>query len=98
METQEGSIRNRVCIYELNGESEWEDKGVGYVFCVFVDSKDSFCLVVRKEDDGVCILSSSIRPGCQYRIQQETLLQWTETSGKDYAISFQEAEGCLEIL
>ncbi|KAI8910247.1 component of IIS longevity pathway SMK-1-domain-containing protein [Gorgonomyces haynaldii] len=46
--------------------------GTGHVSCVFVDSKEAFCIVVRSEVDGVCIL--------------KTLIQWTDPSGKDFAL------------
>lgn len=49
------------------------------------------------EEDGVCVLSSKIRAANVYQIQQDTLIQWTDTDGRDLALSFQEISGCQDI-
>jgi len=32
-----------------------------------------------------------------FRISTDTLIVWTEPDGADYALSFQDPEGCLEV-
>jgi len=49
------------------------------------------------EEDGVCVLSSKISATNVYQIQQDTLIQWTDTDGRDLALSFQEISGCQDI-
>lgn len=43
------------------------------------------------------LLESQISREDSYQKQQDTLIVWTEPSGVDMALSFQEAEGCLSI-
>ncbi|KAI0686628.1 component of IIS longevity pathway SMK-1-domain-containing protein [Earliella scabrosa] len=51
--------------------------------------------VARAEDDfNRVILSTTIRARDVY---QQTLIVWTEPDGVDYALSFQDPEGCAEV-
>jgi protein phosphatase-4 regulatory subunit 3 len=38
-----------------------------------------------------------VRPDDVYQRQADTLIVWTELNGKDYALSFQDVEGCTEV-
>jgi protein phosphatase-4 regulatory subunit 3 len=68
--TMTSEDQTRVRVYELDSNSQWEDKGTGHVQLTYVESKQGFCIIVRSEEDGVAILSSKIRPDENYSIQQ----------------------------
>ncbi|KAJ3219304.1 Platinum sensitivity protein [Dinochytrium kinnereticum] len=89
--------KRRVKVYELSSEGQWIDKGTGQVSHQYVEIKDAICIVVRSEDDGTVLLNSKIRKEDIYHRQQSTLIVWTEQSGLDLALSFQEADGCNEL-
>ena len=62
------------------------------------DITDQYIIVVTAElnPEGVLLCTSILREEI-YQKQQDTLIVWTEPSGKDMALSFQEADGCNEI-
>ncbi|KAJ3296307.1 Platinum sensitivity protein [Borealophlyctis nickersoniae] len=92
------NARRRVKVYELSDKGQWCDKGTGNVELTFVEAKDAICIVVRSEDEGKILMNSKIRwEDGVYSRQQETLIVWTEPSGMDLAISFQEPVGCDEV-
>ena len=40
-------------VYSYNSENlQWEDKGIGYVKCYYVDRLMAFAIVVHSESDG----------------------------------------------
>ncbi|KAG2138103.1 uncharacterized protein EDB93DRAFT_1106460 [Suillus bovinus] len=43
------------------------------------------------------ILTTHIRTTDVYQCQQDTLIVWMKLDGADYALSFQDAEGCVEV-
>ncbi|GME67960.1 unnamed protein product [Ambrosiozyma monospora] len=54
--------------------------------------------IVREEDnESEIILNAIIEGTTQYQRQQDTLIVWSDNEGNDYALSFQEPEGCLEL-
>ncbi|CDO73840.1 hypothetical protein BN946_scf185015.g169 [Trametes cinnabarina] len=85
----------RVKVYELIG-SRWVDQGTAFCFGDFQDNEA--LLIARAEEDfNRIILSTTIRANDVYQRQQETLIVWTEPDGVDYALSFQDPEGCAEV-
>ena len=42
-------------------------------------------------------VGSCFRSHAYFRISTDTLIVWTEPDGADYALSFQDPEGCLEV-
>lgn len=42
-------------------------------------------------------LAGYVEYGYSYRIITDTLIVWTEPDGIDYALSFQDPEGCGEV-
>ncbi|KAJ3155370.1 Platinum sensitivity protein [Geranomyces michiganensis] len=86
-----------VKVFILDGEGKWADRGTGHADCLFVEKKESWCLVVRTEDDSSVLLNSTIRPDVEYVRQQDTLLVWTESTGEDLALSFQDVEACHDL-
>ncbi|KRX86721.1 Serine/threonine-protein phosphatase 4 regulatory subunit 3A, partial [Trichinella pseudospiralis] len=88
---------HRVKLYVLNEKRVWDDKGTGHVTCVFNESLQSHTLTVRSEQDGSILLESKILNETAYQKQQETLIVWTEADNSDFALSFQEKQGCDEV-
>ncbi|TFY56769.1 hypothetical protein EVJ58_g7436 [Rhodofomes roseus] len=85
----------RVKVYELIG-SRWVDQGTAFCFGDFQDNEA--LLIARAEADfNHVILSTTIRTNDVYQRQQDTLIVWTEPDGVDYALSFQDPEGCAEV-
>ncbi|KAI0774738.1 DUF625-domain-containing protein [Trametes elegans] len=85
----------RVKVYELIG-SRWVDQGTAFCFGDFQDNEA--LLIARAEEDfNRIILTTTIRANDVYQRQQETLIVWTEPDGVDYALSFQDPEGCGEV-
>ncbi|KAF9238811.1 component of IIS longevity pathway SMK-1-domain-containing protein [Melanogaster broomeanus] len=86
----------RVKVYELIG-SRWVDQGTAYCSGQLDEANQAY-LVARSETDfEKIILSTAIRSNDVYQRQQESLIVWTEPDGADYALSFQDAEGCAEM-
>ncbi|KIM46489.1 hypothetical protein M413DRAFT_441578 [Hebeloma cylindrosporum] len=87
----------RVKVYELVG-SQWMDQGTAFCFGQFSNETNDALLIARSERNyNEVILSTAIRSNDVYQRQQETLIVWTEPDGVDYALSFQDPEGCLEV-
>ncbi|KAJ7167672.1 component of IIS longevity pathway SMK-1-domain-containing protein [Mycena filopes] len=87
----------RVKVYELVGQ-RWVDQGTAFCFGQFQEDSDQAHLIARSERNyAEVILSTPIRSTDVYQRQQETLIVWTEPNGADYALSFQDPEGCSEV-
>lgn len=96
-EIQYGKAPRRVKVYLLRGDN-WLDSGTGY--CkgeVDQDSKKPYFIVRNELNGDEVILKSFLEGTTQYQRQQETLIVWTDPSGKDLALSFQETEGCADL-
>lgn len=92
-----GKTPRRVKVYLLQGE-DWLDNGTGYCIGEVEPETSQPYFVVRNEiDANDIILKSSLEGSIQYQRQQETLIVWTDLSGKDLALSFQETEGCADL-
>ncbi|KAJ7639366.1 component of IIS longevity pathway SMK-1-domain-containing protein [Roridomyces roridus] len=86
----------RVKVYELVGQ-RWVDQGTAFCFGQFHSDGEHALLIARSERNySDIILSTPIRSTDVYQRQQETLIVWTEPNGADYALSFQDPEGCSE--
>ncbi|KAJ7246580.1 component of IIS longevity pathway SMK-1-domain-containing protein [Mycena haematopus] len=87
----------RVKVYELVGQ-RWVDQGTAFCFGQFQEDSEQAHLIARSERNySDIILSTPIRSTDVYQRQQETLIVWTEPNGADYALSFQDPEGCSEV-
>ncbi|KAI4115742.1 MAG: hypothetical protein LQ345_003712 [Seirophora villosa] len=87
--------KKRVKVYELRN-NDWFDRGTG--FCTGrVIGEDSRISVESEDQPDRMLLETRITKDDGYQKQQETLIVWTESSGTDMALSFQEAEGCAAI-
>ncbi|KAI5967089.1 PSY2 [Candida theae] len=92
-----GKTPRRVKVYLLEGE-DWLDNGTG--FCVGEIDEDTrvpYFLVKRESKKNEVILKSNLEGNIQYQRQQDTLIVWTDPSGSDLALSFQETEGCADL-
>ncbi|KAF9567405.1 DUF625-domain-containing protein [Agrocybe pediades] len=87
----------RVKVYELIG-SRWVDQGTAFCFGQVADETNQAFLIARSERNYAdIVLSTAIRSSDVYQRQQDTLIVWTEPDGVDYALSFQDPEGCAEV-
>ncbi|KAF9062224.1 component of IIS longevity pathway SMK-1-domain-containing protein [Rhodocollybia butyracea] len=87
----------RVKVYELVG-SRWVDRGTAYCFGhLSEDGTEAFLTARSEKNVEEVILTTTIRTTDVYQRQQETLIVWTEPDGVDYALSFQDSEGCAEV-
>ncbi|KAI4286484.1 MAG: hypothetical protein L6R35_004265 [Caloplaca aegaea] len=87
--------KKRVKVYELRN-NDWFDRGTG--FCTGRAAGEDPRIFVESEDQpDRMLLETRITKDDGYQKQQETLIVWTESSGTDMALSFQEAEGCAAI-
>ncbi|KAL4256551.1 Serine/threonine-protein phosphatase 4 regulatory subunit 3-like protein [Pleurotus pulmonarius] len=78
--------------------SRWVDQGTAFCFGQFNDETNEALLIARSESNyAEVILSTTIRSNDVYQRQQDTLIVWTEPDGVDYALSFQDPEGCSEV-
>ncbi|KAL8716439.1 MAG: hypothetical protein Q9220_000346 [cf. Caloplaca sp. 1 TL-2023] len=87
--------KKRVKVYELKN-NDWFDRGTG--FCTGRIIADESKIFVESEDQPErMLLETRIAKDDGYQKQQDTLIVWTESTGTDMALSFQEAEGCAAI-
>ncbi|KAG0703908.1 component of IIS longevity pathway SMK-1-domain-containing protein [Suillus ampliporus] len=87
----------RVKVYKLIG-SQWADQGTAFCYGQFENETNQAFLIARSEIHfDKLILTTRIRTTDVYQRQQDTLIVWTEPDGADYALSFQDAEGCAEV-
>lgn len=90
-------MSNCVQVYELIG-TRWVDQGTA--FCLFTfnpETQEAFIVARSEANYEHLVLTTAIRSNDVYQRQQETLIVWTEPDGSDYALSFQDPEGCAEI-
>ncbi|KIJ69852.1 hypothetical protein HYDPIDRAFT_104481 [Hydnomerulius pinastri MD-312] len=86
----------RVKVYKLIG-SRWIDQGTAYCSGHLNEANQAFLIARSEADFEKIILQTAIRSNDVYQRQQESLIVWTEPDGADYALSFQDAEGCAEV-
>lgn len=93
----ESMTPRRVKVYLLRGE-DWLDNGTGYCKGEIDPTTKKPYFIVRNELDSLdVILKLYLEGSIQYQRQQETLIVWTDLTGKDLALSFQENDGCAEL-
>lgn len=92
-----GKTPRRVKVYLLKGE-DWIDNGTGFFLGeIDKDTKVPYFLVRKEANMKEVILKSNLEGSIQYQRQQDTLIVWTDPSGSDLALSFQESEGCADL-
>jgi protein phosphatase-4 regulatory subunit 3 len=99
-------------VYELIGQ-RWTDRGTAFCQGDYDEDARQARLIARAEHSNEILLQCIIRATDVYQRQQgislhltwsnfsnclpETLIVWTEPDGTDYALSFQDMEGCGEV-
>ncbi|QRW15976.1 Serine/threonine-protein phosphatase [Rhizoctonia solani] len=93
----------RVKVYELKGAC-WNDRGTGMCSADYDDTTEKAVILVKSEFTDVELLRCEIQAQDVYQRQQgeqgdlgQTLIVWTEPNGTDFALSFQDLDGCGEI-
>jgi hypothetical protein len=88
----------RVKLYELEQSGTWVDHGIGFAYIQLVSTFNGPALcVISESNQEHYLLESKIQSEDLYEKQGETIILWKEAdfSGNiDYALSFQEADGC----
>ncbi|KAF8339200.1 component of IIS longevity pathway SMK-1-domain-containing protein [Cantharellus anzutake] len=83
-------------VYELVG-TQWTDRGTALCTGIYDEESDQAAIIAKAEIGDTELLRSEVRMSDVYQRQQETLIVWTEPDGTDWALSFQDVEGCTEI-
>ncbi|KAF8504224.1 component of IIS longevity pathway SMK-1-domain-containing protein [Gautieria morchelliformis] len=83
-------------VYELIGQ-KWTDRGTAFCQGDYDEEARQARLIARAEHSNEILLQCIIRTSDVYQRQQDTLIVWTEPDGTDYALSFQDIEGCGEV-
>ncbi|KAG8840173.1 Platinum sensitivity protein, partial [Serendipita sp. 405] len=86
----------RVKVYELVDQN-WKDLGTAFCSGEFDDQIREAQLIAKSEETQEVLLQITVRADEVYQRQADTLIVWTEPNGKDYALSFQDVEGCSEV-
>jgi len=80
----------------------WKDIGTGHIQIVYRVACRGMAIVVRPEngpEDAGPLLMSKVHSDDIYHHQEDTLIVWNEpNTDMDVAISFQEEQGCVEIM
>ncbi|CAE6455844.1 unnamed protein product [Rhizoctonia solani] len=93
----------RVKVYELKGAC-WNDRGTGMCSADYDETTEKAVIIVKSEFTDSELLRCEIQSQDVYQRQQgeqgdlgQTLIVWTEPNGTDFALSFQDLDGCGEI-
>jgi len=91
--------RHRAKVYCLNDDGKWDDRGTGHAAVQFMPLQAAaFIVVMSEEDTTSCLLQTRVHLQDIYQRQQDTIVSWNEPeNGVDYALSFQDPEGCTEL-
>ena len=100
----------RVKLYHLNENGQWDDFGIGYVFCayeendlnIYENSKEKYQkLIMLNEDTHEEMFNIEIKKdSIDFHNQRGIIITWkmgNEINEDNTAISFQEKEGVFEI-
>ena len=94
----------RVKFYRLNDIGQWDDYGIGYVFCaskINEEKEKIYKLIMISEINNEEMFSIELnKNNAEFNYQRSTIMTWRESDGEDddSAISFQEKEGLIEII
>ena len=94
----------RVKFYKLNDIGQWDDFGIGYVFCARkineLNEKINKLIMISETDNEEMFSIELNKKDVEFNYQRSTILTWKENDGEDddSAISFQEKEGLIEII
>jgi protein phosphatase-4 regulatory subunit 3 len=83
-------------VYELVDQN-WKDLGTAFCSGEYDEHIREAQLIAKSEETQEILLQITVRPDDVYQRQADTLIVWTELNGQDYALSFQDVEGCTEV-
>lgn len=100
VERAQGKTRLRGKLYALSEQSAWQDVGTGHA--QVVGTVDSRRLTFEEEDTGKLLHDRPVFGADTYQLQGEgerqTIIVWEDAeTQKDWALSFQDADGTAEI-
>ena len=93
----------RVKYYKLNNQGQWDDYGIGFVFCANKknesNEKISKLIMLNEITDEEMFSIDLNKNGIEFNYQRSMIMTWKTEEGDDddLAISFQEKEGLIEI-
>ncbi len=100
----------RVKLYHLNENGQWDDYGIGYVFCAYeqnclkkqVDNSEKFInlIMIKEETDEEMFNIEINKNSVDFHNQRGIIITWrigNDINDDNTAISFQEKEGIVEI-
>jgi protein phosphatase-4 regulatory subunit 3 len=78
---------------------QWNDKGCGHLDIARIDEHSARIkvVVVSETNQDEVLLDHEVLEATRYKRQQDTLILWTDASGQDLALSFQEKDSCNEV-
>ena len=94
----------RVKFYKLNDIGQWDDSGIGYVFCACkineLNEKLNKLIMISEINSEEMFSIDLNESNREFHFQRATIMTWNESDGEDddTAISFQEKEGFIEII
>ena len=94
----------RVKFYKLNDIGQWDDSGIGYVFCASkvneLNEKINKLIMISEINSEEMFNIDLSEINREFHFQRATIMTWNESDGEDddTAISFQEKEGFIEII
>ena len=94
----------RVKFYKLNDIGQWDDSGIGYVFCASkvneLNEKINKLIMISEINSEEMFNIDLNEINREFHFQRATIMTWNESDGEDddTAISFQEKEGFIEII
>lgn len=86
----------RVKVYELK-KGGWYDRGTGFCAGQLLTSGEGRISVRSEHNAQRMLLETEVLHDYGYQKQGETLIVWTESSGLDMAMSFEQADECAQI-
>ena len=93
----------RVKFYKLNSLGQWDDIGIGFVFCANkineLNEKINKLILLNEVTDEEMFNIDLNKNGIEFNYQRSTIMTWKMEDGDDddLAISFQEKQGLIEI-
>lgn len=86
-------------MFSFGDSNVWEDMGTGVVSKDYIEITrgEVLTITVRSEYDNSIIIQSRVLPERPYKMQEGTMIIWTENDSCDLALSFQEKTACDEL-
>lgn len=101
--------RHRVVVYQLDEENQWIELGMGwceYMPDTLTRNKSApgatrppgiypqILVHSETEHQDIIFFRMNIYPDTVYRQEQDTIIAWSDPDGNEYALSFEDGQGC----